>query len=475
MVLTDSEVEPMACVNPEADAAPRASAVFPKSPAAYQLPVAVSGDGAWIVDADGKRYLDGSGGVFVAILGHSPAGIGEAIAAQAAQLNFAYSGDFTTGPQEQLARMLTAIAPKGIEKAWLTTSGSTANETAMKLARQYHLLRGHSEKVRVISREHSYHGSTVGALSMTGSLPRRKPFEPYLLNFPKIAAPYCYRCRFGADESSCALQCANELESAIKAAGAQYISAFIVEPVAGAPLGGLTSSPAYLRRIREICDRYDVLMIVDEVVSGLGRTGDWFGIEQSGVTPDFITLAKGLGGGYLPIGAVLAHARVHQAFEDANASVMHSESFTGHVLLGTAGVAVLEFIEKNGLLEQVTRLSRHLEAISARLADSPLVGDIRGRGLVLGLELVADKRSKKAFDRRLRVSERVTRAAAARGVLLLAGNGAADGIDGDTIVMAPPYVATAADLEHMVSVLDIALAEVATELSTDAAEPGAQA
>lgn len=441
MVLTDGEVEPKVAVsNAAAAGAQRASAVFPKSPASYQLPVAVSGDGAWIVDSEGKRYLDGSGGVFVAILGHSPTSVGKAISAQAAELNFAYSGDFTTRPQEQLASMLTAIAPEGVEKAWLTTSGSTANETAMKLSRQYHLLRGNPEKVRVISREHSYHGSTVGALSMTGSLPRRKPFEPYLLNFPKIAAPYCYRCQFRADETSCALQCANELEAAIKTVGEQYVSAFIVEPVAGAPLGGLTSSPAYMRRIREICDRFDVLMIVDEVVSGLGRTGTWFGIEESGVTPDLITLAKGLGGGFLPIGAVLAHERVHKAFEDAGASVVHSESFTGHVLLGTAGIAVLEFIEKNGLLEHVGKLSEYLEARSARLARCALVGEVRGRGLVRGFELVADKVTKRPFDRQERVSERVAKAAAARGVLLLTGNGAADGINGDTVVMAPPQL-----------------------------------
>ncbi|WP_447774200.1 aminotransferase family protein [Variovorax boronicumulans] len=465
MALTDSEVELKISLNQEAaGGAQRASAVFPKFPASYQLPVAASGDGAWIVDTEGKRYLDGSGGVFVAILGHSPAGVGEAIAAQAAKLNFAYSGDFTTGPQEQLARMLTAIAPKGIEKAWLTTSGSTANETAMKLSRQYHLLRGSPEKVRIISREHSYHGSTVGALSMTGSLPRRMPFEPYLLNFPKISPPYCYRCQFRADESNCVLQCANELEIAIKTVGAQYVSAFIVEPVAGAPLGGLTSSPAYMRRIREICDRYDVLLIVDEVVSGLGRTGSWFGIEESGVTPDLITLAKGLGGGYLPIGAVLAHERVHKAFEEANASVVHSESFTGHVLLGTAGVAVLEFIEKNDLLEHVAKLSQYLEASSARLADCSLVGDIRGRGLVRGVELVADKKTKRPFDRQERVSERVAKAAAAHGVLLLTGNGAADGVNGDTVVMAPPYVATETDIDLMVSALEEALNEVAAQI-----------
>lgn len=439
------------------------SAIFPKYNPSKVLPAAEYGDGSWVVANDGRRYLDASGGAFVAILGHSPAPVARAIANQALKLNFAYSGDFTTGPQEELARKLTSIAPKGISKCWLTTSGSTANETAVKLARQYHLARGNGEKLRIISREHSYHGSTVGALSMTGSLPRRKPFEPYLLNYPKVKAPDCYRGPEGVSAQDYALQCADDLEAAIKIAGPQYISAFIVEPVAGAPLAGLPSLPAYLRRVREICDRYDVLLIADEVVSGMGRTGRWFGIEESGVTPDIITMAKGLGGGFMPIGAVLSHQRIHDAFVQAGSNFTHSESFTGHILLGTAGLAVINYIEQNGLLSRVAELSRYLAAKAARLKMSPLVGDVRGQGLICGLELVADKRTKRPFDRAERVSERVAAAAAKQNVLLLTGNGAADGVNGDTITIAPPYVTNESEIDLIVDVLERSLYEVGSQ------------
>jgi len=447
------------------------SAVFPRTTGRASISQAVRGDGAWIVDSDGRRFLDASSGVFVAILGHSPDSVAEAIAKQARELNFAYSGDFTTGAQERLAQLLVSIAPPGIDRVWLTTSGSLANETAIKLARQYHLLNGDSEKTKIVSRRHSYHGSTIAALSMTGSLPRRKPYEPYLLNFPQVSPPYCYRCPYNLEPTSCAIACADDIEKAILAAGQQYVSAFIVEPIAGGPLGALPSPPEYLRRAREICDRYNVLLIVDEVVSGLGRTGDWFAIEESGVVPDLITLAKGLGGGFLPIGAVLAHSKIHSAFEKSGVSFVHSESFTGHVLLGAAGEAVLEFIEKNGLREVVRELAGYLEKALQPLADSPMVGDVRGRGLLRGLELVADKRTKEPFPRSMQVAEQVARATAERGVLVLVGNAAADGVNGDTIVIAPPYVTKREEVDLIYDVLRTSLDEVAAQLGLGSPTP----
>jgi adenosylmethionine-8-amino-7-oxononanoate aminotransferase len=446
------------------------SAVFPRGAFRPSVSKAVAGDGAWLIDSDGRRFLDACGGVFVAILGHSPAAVAEAIALQTRTLNFAYSGDFTTDAQERLAQRLVSIAPPGIERVWLTTSGSMANEVAVKLARQYHLLKGNTQKTKIISRRHSYHGSTIGAMSMTGSLPRRKPYEPYLLNFPQVSPPYCYRCPDKLEPVDCAIACANEIESAILAAGEEYVSAFIVEPIAGAPLGGLTSPPEYLRRARDICDRYNVLMIVDEIVSGVGRTGDWFAIEESGVIPDIITLAKGLGGGFVPIGAVLAHKKIHHAFEEADASFIHSESFTGHVLLGAAGNAVLDFIDNNALLPAVRELAKYLEISLAPLANSPLVGEVRGRGLLKGIELVASKRTKKPFARSLRVAERVARATAARGVLVLTGNAGVDGVNGDTVMVAPPYVTTRSEIDFMAEVLSIALDEVAGELAAQGVE-----
>jgi adenosylmethionine-8-amino-7-oxononanoate aminotransferase len=446
----------------------RHSAVFPRSTANPVKSQAATGDGAWIIDAEGHRYLDACSGAFVAILGHSAGAIAEAIAQQALSLNFAYSGDFTTQAQEYFAKRLVATAPQGMEHAWLTTSGSTANETAVKLARQYHLLNGEAERTRIISRRHSYHGSTIGALSMTGSVPRRKPYEPYLLEFPQVSPPYCYRCPYGLEPAECAVRCADEIEQAILAAGEQNVSAFIVEPIAGAPLAALPSPPEYLRRAREICDRYGVLMIADEIVSGMGRTGDWFAVTESGVVPDIITLAKGLGAGFVPIGAVLVHDRIHRVFEQTGVSFVHGESFTGHVLLGAAAAAVLDFIDDNDLLPAVRDLAQYLERSMQPLCDLPMVGEVRGRGLLRGIELVADKGTKQPFARSLGVAERVARATAQRGVIVLTGNAAADGVNGDTVVVAPPYVTTKPEIDMIVGVLQAALNQVVDELSGEA-------
>jgi adenosylmethionine-8-amino-7-oxononanoate aminotransferase len=427
-------------------------------------PVAAAGDGAVVIDSQGRRLLDGAGGVFVAILGHSPTEVAEAIASQARTLNFAYTGDFATEGEERLAEQLTAIAPPGFVKVWLTTSGSTANEAAMKLARQYHMLKGACEKTKIISRWHSYHGSTIGALSMTGTPARRRPYEPYLLNFPHVSPPYCYRCPIGLDPQTCETACADEIERAIRLTGEQYVSAVILEPIAGGPLGALPTPPDYLQRARQICDHYNVLLICDEVVSGMGRTGTWFGVEQSGVVPDIMTLGKGLGGGFVPMGAVLVHERVYDVFEESGTSFVHGESFTGHVLLGVAGRAVIDFITDHQLLARVGDLGKHLAGRLGPLTKDPLVGDVRGRGLLYGIELVRDKQTKEPFSRELQVGERVVQAASRRDVLLLSGNGAADGLNGDTIVVAPPYVITEQQVDQIVDTLADSLTEVATEL-----------
>lgn len=442
------------------------SAVFPLNLQNPPKRVAVAGDGSWVVDADGKRYLDASSGVFVAILGHDPRPVADAISEQARRLNFAFAGDFRSLAQEAFAKLLVSLAPPGMEKVWLTTSGSTANEAALKLARQYHVARGAKEKTKVISRKHSYHGSTIGTLSMTGSMPRRRPYEPYMLNFPKVSPPCCYRCPVNKTPATCATDCAEEIREAILLAGPDYVSAFIVEPVSGAPLGALPTPPAYLRRAREICDEFNVLLIVDEVVSAMGRTGEWFGVTESGVEPDIITMAKGLGGGFMPIGAVIAHGRVHDALQQAGASFVHGESFTGHVLMSTAGTAVIEFIRDHDLLQHARKMSQVLREVMDPLAELPHVGDVRGRGFIRGLELVADKATKQPFSRSLKFAERIAKATAQEGVLVLAGTAGVDGMNGDTIVIAPPLVTTEAEVRLIGEVLQRALIGVAQEMQS---------
>ena len=299
--------------------------------------------------------------------------------------------------------------------------------------------------------------------------PAARAVRPYLLDFPHIDPPYCYRCPLGKDQATCHLDCADELEKIIRLAGPQYVSAFIVEPVAGGPLGALVSPDGYFRRIREICDRYNVLLIVDEVVSGIGRTGRNFGVDHSGVIPDLITVAKGVGGGYVPIGATLVHQRIYDAFEEAGSSFRHGETFTGHALVCAVGLATLQEIERNRFVERARTIGDYFGKALDRLRSLPMVGDVRGRGLLRGIELVRDKTTKAPFARSRQVGERVVAKAASDGLLILANSGCVDGVDGDTIALAPPFVVTEADVDEIVGILTAAIQSVASsELSASA-------
>lgn len=425
-----------------------------------EYPTIDRGEGIHLYDMAGKRYIDGAGGVFVTNLGHGNQQVIDALVAQARRVSFAHTGTFTSQAAIDFATKLLAFAPAGFAKVWMSTSGSAANETAIKLARQYHLLTGNPEKTRVVARWNSYHGSTLGALSLTGQPRRRDPFVPYLLDFPHIQPPYGYRRPARTDPATFDLDCADELEKVIRLVGPQYVSAFIVEPVAGGPLGALVSPDAYFRRIREICDRYKVLLIVDEVVSGMGRTGRNFGVDHSGVIPDLITVAKGVGGGYVPIGATLVHQRVYDAFEEAGSSFRHGETFTGHALVCAVGLATLIEIERQGFVERARVLGDYLGKALAGLRSLPMVGDVRGRGLLWGIELVQDKETKAPFPRSRQVGEKVVAKAAADGLLMLANAGCVDGVDGDTLALAPPFVVTEADIDEVVGILGAAITYV---------------
>ncbi len=430
---------------------------------AHDYPVVDRAEGIHIYDTAGRRYIDCSGSVFVQNVGHGVSEIIDAIADQAHRVGFVNTSQFTSEGEQRLAEALIDRAPPGFAKAWLSTTGSTANETAIKLARQYHLLTGNPQKTRVIARRHSYHGSSLGALSMTGAAPRRRPYEPYMADFPHIDPPYCYRCPLATTYPECGVACADELEKTILQAGPQYVSAFMVEPAAGGMLGALVAKPEYLPRIREICDRYDILMMVDEVVSGLGRTGRFFAVEHWGVVPDIITLGKGLGGGYVPVAAVLAHQRVYGAFEDAGTSFVHGETFAGHTTTCAAGVATLDYMATHRLIERSAEMGALLGERLEALRPLPMVGDVRGLGLLRGIELVRDKDSREPFPRDHRVAEAVVREAADQGVLLHAGFGGVDGVDGDTVMLSPPYVLTADDIEEIVSVIEASIVKVASD------------
>jgi len=424
-------------------------------------PMVDRGEGIYVFDSTGRRYIDGAGGVFVVNIGHGSPAVEQAIATQMRRIAFAHTGNFTSEAEQRFSAQLLALAPAGFSKVWMSTSGSAANETALKLARHYHLLAGKPEKTKVISRWNSYHGSSLGALSMTGQTRRREPYEPYLLNFPHIEPPYCYRCPFGKTPDSCAIDCAEELDRMIRRIGAQYVSAFIVEPVSGGPLGALAAPDGYFARVREICDRHDVLLIVDEVVTGPGRTGRNLGIDHWGVVPDLITMAKGIGGGYVPIGATLVHERVYAAFETSGTSFRHGETFAGHTLTAAIGSAVLDEIDRLDLVARAARMGEMLAAQLEALRDLPIVGDVRGKGLLRGIELVRDKATKAPFDRQRHVSEQVADEAMKQGLLVIAGGGCVDGVDGDTIALAPPYIVEPAEIQAIVDILRSAITAVA--------------
>ena len=431
-------------------------------------PVAERTEGVYIYDTAGRRYIDAAGSYFTMHVGHRVEPVIAAVTRQLQSLDFAHTGFFTSEVAHRFAARLLGLAPAGFAKVLFTTSGSASNEAAIKLARQYHALAGKPDKIKVIARWHSYHGGSLGALSLTGHVPRRQPFDPLLLPFPHIEPPYCYRCPWGKTPETCATDCADELERTIHLVGAQNISAFIVEPVSGGPLGANPAPDGYMKRVREICDRHDMLMIVDEVITGAGRTGTKLGVDHWGVVPDVITMAKGICGGYVPTGAVLIHERVYGAFERVGVALRHGETFSGHPLVCAIGDAVLEFIERQGLVERARTLGAVLGRRLEALRGSPIVGDVRGIGLLRGIELVADKATRRPFPRARRVAARIAQACADRGVIVVAGAGCVDGVDGDTISLSPPFTITEAEIETVVSTLAEAIDVVAADTPTAA-------
>ena len=424
------------------------SHVFPRH-CKTDFPVAIAGDGCWLIDETGKRYFDGSGGAAVSCLGHSNTRVRDAIKQQIDALAFAHTGFFTSEPAEQLARLLVEHAPGDLDRVYFVSGGSEAVEAAIKLARQYHLERGEPQRHHLIARRQSYHGNTLGALAAGGNAWRRAPFEPLLAPVSHIAPCYEYAER-SADESAEAygLRVADELEQEILRLGADSVMAFIAEPVVGATLGAVPALPGYFARIREICDRYGVLLILDEVMCGMGRTGHLFAHEAEQITADIVCIAKGLGAGYQPIGATLCTDTVYNAVAAGSGSFQHGHTYIGHPTAAAAGLAVVNEILDNGLIARVNLLGECLQqALASRLGQHPHVGDIRGRGLFRGIELVHDRDSRAPFDASARLAATIKREAFAAGLICYPMAGTRDGSSGDHILLAPPFIATEADME----------------------------
>ncbi|WP_420024006.1 aspartate aminotransferase family protein (plasmid) [Cereibacter azotoformans] len=423
------------------------------------LPTAVAGDGCYLVDAEGRRYLDGSGGAAVSCLGHSNARVRAALHDQLDRMAFAHTGFFTSEPAERLADRLAAAAPEGIERVYLVSGGSEAVEASLKLARQYFTELGQPQRHRVIARRQSYHGNTLGALAAGGNEWRRAQFAPLLVETSHISPCYEYRGRAeGESPEAYGLRVADELEAEIRRLGPETVMAFVAEPVVGATAGAVPAVPGYLRRIREICDRHGVLLILDEVMCGMGRTGHLFACAEDGVAPDMITIAKGLGAGYQPIGALLVQGRIYQAIADGSGFFQHGHTYMGHAMAAAAANAVLDEIEARDLLSAVRRQGERLDALlHERLGQHPHVGDIRGRGLFRGVELVADRGTKAPFDPALKLHARVKAEAFAAGLICYPMGGTIDGVRGDHILLAPPFIISDAEIGELVEKLTSAI------------------
>jgi len=424
------------------------------------LPVAVGGEGCYLIDSTGKRYLDGSSGAAVSCLGHGNKMVIDAIKAQLDQVAFAHTGFFTSEPAEALAEHLIERAPEGLSRCYFVSGGSEAVEAAIKLARQVQIERGQPSRHRLISRKQSYHGNTLGALAAGGNAWRREPFAPLMIETSHISPCYEYRGRLeGETSEKYGLRMANELEAEIQRLGPDTVMAFVAEPVVGATLGAVPAVDGYFQRIREICDRYDVLLILDEVMCGMGRTGSLFACEHDGISPDILCIAKGLGAGYQPIGAMLCSAEIYEAIKNGSGFFQHGHTYLGHPAACAGALAVMRCIEQDELVPRVNDVGDRLRAaLEEAFRQHPHIGNIRGRGLFLGLEIVEDRESKKPFDPVRGINKRFKSAAFGAGLICYPMGGTLDGKHGDHVLLAPPFIIEDRQIQEIIERLGLALA-----------------
>ena len=437
------------------------SAVFYRDlRAAYES--VVSADGMYLRTETGQQILDAVGGAGTVVIGHGVREITDAIARHGSEVSFVYGATFTNPWQEQLAEALVAMNPEIAARVYFVSGGSEGNETAVKMARQYHLQRGRPSRHKVIARWQSFHGSTLTTLSLSGRPAWREPFLPQLTAVPHIVPPYCYRCPLGHAYPECGVACADDLERMIVMEGADSIAAFIAEPVIGSTVTAVVPVPEYYRRIREICDAYDVLFIADEVLTGYGRTGRWLAIEHWGVRPDIVVMGKGISSGYVPLGAVLASPQVVDAFTAGSGTFDHGFTYSGNPLCTFVGLQVLRYALDHQLFHDVAAKGRHLRAALNQIAGRhPIVGEVRGLGLFAGIEFVSDRASREPFPEEADITRRVVRGARERGVLILPGvPGANYGRGGDHIHLSPPYIITRAEIDLVAEALDATLSQI---------------
>jgi adenosylmethionine-8-amino-7-oxononanoate aminotransferase len=419
-----------------------------------EYPVIDYGKGVYLFDIEGKKYLDAASGAVTANIGHGVPEIIEAMNKQAKKVSFVYRSQFTSDAAEKLAQKIATLTPEDLNWCFFVNSGSEATETAMKMAIQYHQEKGTRTKTKVLSRWVSYHGITLGALSMSGHPLRRARFVPLLEELPTIHPPYCYRCPYKLEAPSCNYLCAQELETAINRISAENIAAFIAEPVIGAAGGAISPPKDYYQVIKKICEKHDILFIADEVMTGFGRTGTMLASEQWGITPDIVALGKGMGAGYAPIAAAIASERVMEPILAGTKSVMSGHTLSANPQSCAVALAVVDYLEKNNIIQEVewksTYLRNHLEKLKVQF---PFIGDVRGKGLLLGIEFVQEQNTKNPFPREASITQKVVSIGREKGLLVYPAGAGIDGVNGDSIIISPPLTITKREIEELVFLL----------------------
>jgi len=428
-----------------------------------QYPIAVRGEGCWIFDTEGHRYLDASGQAAVVSIGHGVQEIGKAMAAQSGQIAFAHTTQFHSQPAEKLAARVLALAPANFQnggRVYFTSGGSEAAETAIKLARQYFLERQQPARYRIVSRKQSYHGSTMGAMSVSGNVARRAPYSPMIAEWGHVAPCFCYHCPFDKTYPQCNLACADDLEAFLLANDAVTVAGFMFEPVVGATLGAAPAVDGYTARVADICRQHGILVIADEVMTGMGRTGKSFASEHWGFEPDIILTGKGIASGYAPLGAVLVASHVVEAYEKGTASFMHGFTYQAHPVATAAGNAVFDYWAAHKLFDRVTPAGETLRNALSSVASHPNVGQVRGLGLLQGIEFVKDKSTREPFPKEARIAEKIRQTMLEKNVLVYPGQGCLDGTRGDHILLAPPFIITPQECQLIADALQYALGRV---------------
>ncbi|MBW2045870.1 MAG: aminotransferase class III-fold pyridoxal phosphate-dependent enzyme [Deltaproteobacteria bacterium] len=426
----------------------------------YRYPVIKYGKGIYLYDEQGKKYIDAVGGALVATIGHGVNQIAEEVAKLAKRVSYIHGSQFTTRLMEEYAEELCRVAPRGLSKVYFVSGGSEAVETAIKLARQYHYDAGNKSKYKIIFTWPSYHGASIGALSITGKHSTREIQRPFLLDFPHMPSCFCYRCPYGKSYPGCSLRCAVELEKVIKRAKADSIAAFMVEPVIGASAGAVVPPAGYLSVIRDICNKYNILLIFDEIMSGFGRTGKWFASQHWGCVPDITVVGKGLSAGFVSLSAVFCKKKIVETIRKKTGNFIHGFTFANNPLTTGVGRAVLRYLKKNNLVHRCAERGEYLLHKLRTLYKFDIVGDVRGLGLMTAVEFVKDKASKRPFSRNKKVAEKILQAAQKKGLMLYYSIGFVDKVNGDAVMVGPPFIVAEKEIDKIIEIFSQSISEV---------------